>query len=145
LSPELTLVQVCADGAWSARRKGLGWLFDADRLLRKDECDVAVASKIAAERGLGDVVDRRVAVYRLARDAQGGNGWLADCPVTLTVRDRLSADVRAFGPDRPVASRLVASGEFLADRWFLDSARRVPTAAARRVWFRARRLGRRGG
>lgn len=143
-TPELVLVQVCADGAWSTRYGGLGWLLDVDRLVTQGVCDPHRASRLASSAGLGDLVDRRLALYRAAKERGGRTDWLTDCPVSSTGYQRLRADVRAFGRGRPPLKRLAGAGEFLADRWFLDSARRVPAAAARRAWFRARRLGRRG-
>jgi len=142
LSPELTLVMVCVDSVLSTEYRGLAWLVDVDRLV-SGGCNLGRAADLAEASGFADVVKRRLSVYRAARELGSDVGWLDECPVTSSVGDRLRADLQSFCPGRSRAVRLAGAGEFLADRWMLDSARQVPGAAARRVRLRTgRRLGR---
>ena len=136
LSPELTLVQTCVDSEWSRGHRGMAWLSDVERLVNRGACDPGAASRLAHSAGLAAVVERRLAVYRAAYEGVDGGTWLAQCPASSTGSQRLRADIRAFGRGRPLLERSVGAGEFLADRWLLDSVRQVPGAAARRVWRR---------
>ena len=128
-----SMLRAVAGQRSSAREQpGLSWLLDVDRLVRSSEIDLAAESR-------SPEVAETLAVYRAAISGSTDDSWIDACRRSTTRVDRLRLDIASFGPGTSPLRRLVAGGEFLADRWSLDRQRDVPRAAASRVVSRLRR------